>query len=204
MKQNIKLNESSLRNIITESVKQILSELNWKTVTNAANKSRANLQQMALNHAYNDVDRIGRYATTTGVRPQDRYARMKNGHVDFENERNEFIRKMKQADNLANFADKSIKDHFGSQSYYNNLNGVGNEFPAYRKSKRYYDEEGNYVDDDIVDYFPNSDHAHGDLDDYPLSNMPKSYQEKAKEIDDFQNGKYKYNKKYGEWELKTT
>ena len=38
MKQTIKLNESQLREIIEESVQQVLSELDWKSYTNAAKK----------------------------------------------------------------------------------------------------------------------------------------------------------------------
>ena len=100
---------------------------------------------------------------------------------------------MKQAENLSNFADDAIKQRFGNQSYYNNLNGVGKEYPALRR--KYRNKE--FDDIDIVDYFPNDDYAHGDFDDYKLTDMPQKFQDKAKEINDFQNGKSKYIKGQG-------
>lgn len=39
-KRTVRLTESELKNIITESVKNIISELDWKTYANAARKSR--------------------------------------------------------------------------------------------------------------------------------------------------------------------
>ncbi len=40
-KNRIRLTESQLHSIIKESVKQVLSELDWKTYANAANKRQA-------------------------------------------------------------------------------------------------------------------------------------------------------------------
>ena len=39
MKKTVYLNESKLHNIIRESLKGIISELNWKTYMNAAHKA---------------------------------------------------------------------------------------------------------------------------------------------------------------------
>ena len=39
-KNTIRLNESQLHNMISESVKQVLSELDWKTYASAADKER--------------------------------------------------------------------------------------------------------------------------------------------------------------------
>ena len=37
-RNRVRLTESQLRNVIKESVKQVLSELDWKTYANAAKK----------------------------------------------------------------------------------------------------------------------------------------------------------------------
>lgn len=39
MKQRIRLTESKLRNVIAESVKKIISELDWKTYDSAMRKA---------------------------------------------------------------------------------------------------------------------------------------------------------------------
>ena len=40
-RNRVRLTESQLHNVIKESVKQVLSELDWKTYANAANKMRS-------------------------------------------------------------------------------------------------------------------------------------------------------------------
>ena len=39
-RNKVRLTESQLHNVIKESVKQVLTELDWKTYANAANKMR--------------------------------------------------------------------------------------------------------------------------------------------------------------------
>ena len=43
-KKTIKMNEAQLREMIAESVKNVLSELDWKTYTNAAKKAKKKFQ----------------------------------------------------------------------------------------------------------------------------------------------------------------
>lgn len=52
MKKNIvRLTENDLNQIVTESVKRVISELDWKTYANAARKS-----------SFNDIDRYGKFS----------------------------------------------------------------------------------------------------------------------------------------------
>ena len=66
MKKNrIRLTESQLHNIIKESVKQMLSELDWKTYQNAAKKSHLkaldNYYNMPYDEYDNEMDRSSRF-----------------------------------------------------------------------------------------------------------------------------------------------
>lgn len=59
MKQTIKLNESQLREIIEESVQQVLSELDWKSYANAAKKreeqGKKDKSSVLLKHATDTI-----------------------------------------------------------------------------------------------------------------------------------------------------
>lgn len=60
----IRLSESQLHNVIKESVKQVLSELNWKTYQNAAKKSHLKAldnDDMSDNEYHNELDRSRRF-----------------------------------------------------------------------------------------------------------------------------------------------
>ena len=206
-KNTIRLNESQLHNMISESVKQVLSELDWKTAVNAANKSRKNLQRYALNHAFNDVDPYNDYYRVADMRPQDFYVKRTKPHnysnVKFVPEREEFIRRMKQADNLAKHANRHIRDYFGSESYYNNLGHIGEEFPEYRLDTGFEDEDGM-----PLSYYPDGTYGIGIMnipdDEVYKYNFPdslKTIKKKEQERNDFLRGKYKYVKGKG-WQLK--
>ena len=73
------------------------------------------------------------------------------------------------------------------------MNGIGKEFPAFRKIR----QNKEFDEPEVLDYFPNNDYVNGEYDDYELTSMPQKYQDKAKEINDFQNGKSKYIKGKG-------
>ena len=162
-KNTIRLNESQLHNMISESVKQVLSEVDWKTAVNAANKSRKNLQRYALNHAFNDVDPYDDYYRVADMRPQDYYVKRRKpsnySSVKFVPEREELIRRMKQAHNLAKHANRHIRDYFGSESYYINHGHIGEEFPEYRLDTGLND----YDDDDHIGlcYYPDGTYGRG-------------------------------------------
>lgn len=195
-------NESMNRKIdriVAESVKGAINELDWKTVVNAANKSRADFNDMVTRRAMGKLDPYGKHSELTGqYGPHSDHVIKKSwaspkGSTRRVNKDDEIQRKMKQAINLSKFADDAIKDKFGKDSYYNNLNGVGKEFPAFRKIR----QNKEFDEPEVLDYFPNDDYVKGEYDDYELTSMPQKYQDKAKEINDFQNGKTKYIKGKG-------
>ena len=199
MKQMIRLTESDLHRIVKESVNKILTEMDWRTVVNAANKSRADFNDMVTRRAMGKLDPYGRYSELTGqYGPHSDHVLKRSwkspkGSTRWVNKDDEIQRKMKQAINLSKFADDAIKDRFGKDSYYNNMNGVGKEFPAFRKMRR----NKEFGEPEVLDYFPNNDYVEGEYDNYELTSMPQKYQDKAKEINDFQNGKSKYIKGKG-------
>lgn len=199
MGKNIRLNESQFNELITESVNRILTEMDWRTAVNAANKSRADFRDMVTRRAMEKLDPYGSYGNLTGQygMPADKIAKKSwnspKGPVRWVNKDDEIQRKMKQAVNLSKFADSAIKNRFGDESYYNNMNGVGKEFPHFRKTRKNR-EFGGY---ETLDYYPNEDYMSGEFDDYELTDMPQKYQDTAKEINDFQNGKSKYIKGQG-------
>lgn len=209
-KNTIRLNGSTLNRIIKESVKRVLTEVDWKTAVNAANKSRKNLQRYALNHAFNDVDPYTDYYRVSNIYPTDNYTKRTKPHSGVNTksvpEREEFIRRMKQADNLAKHANRHIRDYFGSESYYNNLGDIGEEFPEYRLDTGLND----YYDDDHIGlcYYPDGTYGRGAInipdDEVYKYNFPdslKTIKKKEQERADFLRGKYKYVKGKG-WQLK--
>ena len=195
----IRLTEGDLHRIVKESVNKILTEMDWRTVVNAANKSRADFNDMVTRRAMGKLDPYGRYSELTGqYGPHSDHVLKRSwkspkGSTRWVNKDDEIQRKMKQAINLSKFADDAIKDRFGKDSYYNNMNGVGKEFPAFRKMRR----NKEFGEPEVLDYFPNNDYVEGEYDNYELTSMPQKYQDKAKEINDFQNGKSKYIKGKG-------
>ena len=57
MKQ-INLNESQLKKIVAESIKNVLSELDWKTYANAADKDGAEVSKQIEEYVYGWIDYI--------------------------------------------------------------------------------------------------------------------------------------------------
>lgn len=63
-RNRVRLTESQLHNVIKESVKQVLSELNWKTYQNAAKKSHLKTldnDDMSNDEYYNEMGRRSRF-----------------------------------------------------------------------------------------------------------------------------------------------
>lgn len=185
MKKTIRLTESDIRRMIMEAI----NELDWKTAVNAANISRNNTKSRLANTALRDIFHKPYYADKL-ISNDDRGIKKDGDDYD-----KETIRRMKQSHNLSKLADKAIRDKFGFQSYYDDLNGFGMEQPVLR----------DYLDPDtytgLVSYSPKWDdkrvtyYKGGDTSD--LSNMPQDFQDKANEINDFVKGKYKYEKGKG-------
>jgi hypothetical protein len=94
-KQVIRLTEQDLHNIITESVKQALNELDWKTYSNA---TRAQADRLNAKYARDGE----KYADYDVVKDTPEYERC-----------GKFARKRNQA-----FADKYTDDHNRDAFYY--------------------------------------------------------------------------------------
>ena len=60
MKKLIRLTESDLHRVIKESVKQCLTELDWRTYANAAKKRDAQIQQLGRNATDKGGNRLSR------------------------------------------------------------------------------------------------------------------------------------------------
>jgi hypothetical protein len=177
-KQTIKLNESQLRKMIKEA----LNELDWKTAVTAANKSRK------LTH-----DKLANYGYQSFAEPHEKW-----GNETKEKQKKEIERRLKQSKNLSNFATDALRKKFGLQSYYNNLNGVGNEYPELRDDDYGYDPRNSeQVYRVHKPWAPRLD----DFEKSPLTDMPQDFQDKAKELKDFQSGNYDYTPEKG-WHLK--
>ena len=161
MKQTIRLNESDLHRMIKESVKEVLSELDWKTYTNAARKREeqgrygdANrLRQAAtdsLQNKYtrttdaNDFQSFGNGAHLNAYVDQDggtirdeRFAY--DGGKNFgknATETHRFGNDGSYSKNFKGTADSSMSNR--SQEYQNNLNSIGNDMQRYYRGQSKY------------------------------------------------------------------
>lgn len=82
MKKTIKLTESELKGLISESIKKILSELDWKTYQNAANKDRnpkrakefSDMARDRFNDQYEYEDDKGNMVKMDPLSPSDFYS----------------------------------------------------------------------------------------------------------------------------------
>lgn len=205
MKKTIRLSESDLRNIISEAI----NELDWRTVTNAANKARANVKDLATVKGLRDLTN-GEYSELTYWLPDHlRYITDKGNGYDGKrrlvNWDDEVARRAKQANNLSKFASDAISKHFddnygeyGNHSYYNYYNGIGNEFPELRRDTDYgHPVIFNPKFDDVSSFDPSRNEKW-------LSKLPPDKREeelkwfdKAKEMNDFYHGKSEYQKGKG-------
>lgn len=184
MKKNtVKLNESQLKKIIAESVKNVLSELDWKTYANARDKARERGEHKramkfgnAADNAFNDEFA---YADKYG----DKYG---EGNV--------------HGDTFMNTVNANSKPNgFKSPSHsIRHLSGdLSNEKPYnYDDTKAFglmdkYDEEGRYkrVKNPSLKKFFND------------SEQEKAFRRASKEMDDYVSGNYTYDNENG-WHLK--
>ena len=148
-KNKIRLNESQLHNIISESVKQVLSELDWKTAVNAARKATGKIPYYAVNHALNDLSndeldfgyRRFKYFDSPRKYNSKYLPRAAKSTRRFP-ERDEFVRRLKQADNLNQHAAMAVQNQLGDNvEYYNYNNDRDLKFPVLYYYG--YDDSGN-------------------------------------------------------------
>lgn len=180
MKQNtIKLNEAQLKQVIAESVKNVLSELDWKTYVNARDKARERGEHKramkfgnAADNAFNDEFA---YADKYG----DKYG---EGSV--------------YGDTFMNTVNASSKSN-GFESPSHTIRHLSGEKPYnYDNTKAFglmdkYDEEGRYkrVKNPSLKKFFND------------SEQEKAFRRASKEMDDYVSGNYTYDNENG-WRLK--
>ena len=65
-KKLVRLTEVDLHKIVKESVNKILTEIDWRTATSAANKARANFKDRVTKQAMGKLDPYGSHSELTG------------------------------------------------------------------------------------------------------------------------------------------
>ena len=220
-RNKIRLNESQLHNMISESVKQVLSELDWKTYASAADKERdkhlyhtndegyySNTQRQ---NAFNDAaskalsKKYNRRLRTINQtwNPQYRHVRDLNGY-------------MLPGDNVYGpmydgyeFTSNRDGIDFSDDDYKHSPEWRNEEHPSghygdYPQTKAYRDKEvasGYYIPNKKYNIPGTDDYneAYEDLQNEYKKNLQND--EIGREVDAFNHGKYKYVKGKG-WQLK--
>lgn len=154
----VRLTESQLHQVIKESVKQVLSELDWKTYANAARKANSN-----------GDDRLR--ASLFGV-AAEREFRKKHG--------------LKDVSSHSNFIDN---EPFVSldEPYENGYIAYGNKENPFTKS--------------VDSFYQSYDVPISDIDKSRLSHIQGDAFGAQKDLEDYQNGNYEYQKGKG-WQKK--
>lgn len=166
MKKRIKLTESDLHRVIKESVKHVISELDWKTYVNAANKRQAqgkqeNANQLlgAANKSFNKKhfnNQIGEYDWWAN-NPDDNYEAQAWGYINHDEGTVNDHRRMLQG------------NRSGTEIYTANKNGIS-KTPSYGNDKNVrfdqvspqYRGQVNRAVNDINNYYSgNSEYLNG-------------------------------------------
>lgn len=175
MKDTVKLNESQLRKIVAESVKNILSEIDWKTYVNARDKARER----------GEHERAMRFGNAADDAFNDEYA-----HEDKYGEgsvRGDTFMNTVRADSKSN----------GFKSPSHSIRHISNDNPYnYDDTKAFglmdkYDKEGRYKrvkNPSLKRFFNDKD-------------QEQAFKRASKEMDDYTSGNYDYDGEKG-WHLK--
>ena len=174
-KNTIRLTESEFKQIIDESVKQIISELDWKTYQNAANKrlKQSKDDPKRSKELWDKAWELGKYAN-------------KKFHDDYIGDyQYDTVGDKLKGKKSAKF-DAHLSPTSGKQAYGNirGWNKGGNEIFSTKKGK-YYNHQG-YVS-------PRQHFRDADIAD--------AYSRANDELWDYENGNYQYTKGKG-WHLK--
>ena len=172
-RNRVRLTESQLHNVITESVKQVLSELDWKTYANAAKKASERGEDRAYDFADAATNALGRkYPNNRETVPfvKGRFdplvATNGSGYVDY------------------------------IDSFDRDADGVPNEYHA---NNDYYDFDGH--DGFYRTSYPNGKEFYTAVRDYVHHRTPTDFQKDYEgiigDMDDFYSGKTKYVKGNG-------
>ena len=158
MKKNrIRLTESQLHNIIKESVRQMLSELDWKTYASAAEKS--NRRYFEKGHNKKDLRRVGKFSDAAVKAFKEKYPEVVNQtdrkfdpycngygmgynaeytYPTYNDGRKSTIKVDRTSNNMSDRVDHIIYDKDGNEEYYGR--NVDSDYP-------YNDIEKNAVKD---------------------------------------------------------
>lgn len=181
-KQTVKLNEAQLRQIVAESVKNILSELDWKTYANARHKAADKGQ-------YNRSLKFGNAAEKEF---NDKYAFQGDEESEYAapNVRGDiFLNRVEaKSDSYPSHTLMRMYDYDGKGNYSNPHD--------YDSTKAFglldkYDDEGRYKrvkNPSLKRFFNNTE-------------QEKAYRNASKEMDDYVMGNYDYDKEKG-WHVK--
>ncbi len=186
MKNNkVRLTESQLHNVIKESVKQVLSELDWKTYANAEKKA------------------LEKYRDAHGYKDKDRYAKL---HNKFRKARqNAFNKEYAYDDGNHGGSYKMKIDDEPMDTYpYMPFKEVHTQA---RTNDRGYKGPGHRLDygfsDDIVDARPTFNLNYHDDEYYDEMGKAGEYAKKGnKEIENYYKGNYEYEPNGRGWHLK--
>lgn len=179
MKNSVKLNEEQFRKIVAESVKSVLSELDWKTYANAADKRR----RQARNGDKYDSDkweRANELDKAASRALSDKYGRTLHTWGDNWN---------------GETGDRTVMD---DAPWTNGTNAVGPEPTGYwyksSKDRDWRNIDSEYQDGDF--------HVYGDIpyDSELDDELGKQNNEIGREIDNFTHGRYVYDNEKG-WQL---
>lgn len=128
-KETIQLTEVEFKKLVSESVKEIISEIDWKTAYNASHKSNNEYDYDVLKYRFDDFNESARefmkvlYKSPRGSEFAKELAMFL---IDVE----KFcIRKHKQADTLSHQSDDKFKQTFGKtrREMDNHINGLYNQ-----------------------------------------------------------------------------
>ena len=188
-KNTISINESQLRDMIAESVKKVLSELDWKTYANAAKKANKKFNSYGKKYSKDFSDK--------------EYSKRFHQGNDFEDAAENAFNK-----EYGYNRDDATKDRYGMQK-----NGLSLHVdPKYKGAISTFMQKGGDERREEYDTWPDLHvvgytwpESHNDSDsDYQCSPQAVSARDRGnQEVKDYMAGNYKYKKGKG-WQLKET
>jgi hypothetical protein len=211
MRKLVRLTESQLHRVIKESVNRLLTELDWKTYASAGDKAirRANNEK----RPYIDDDEHGAYLMSkpSEIKAYDfNKAAAKRFNDKFSTPRYRQGGKDSEYDEYnygAHGTSNSVDTHVNKRRNQNELiKGTGYDTTFGRSQRntcanftRHMPKQGWNVNDDDVYHYSDEDDA--DFSDIYPNEVENARKMGDKELSDFYNGKYKYQKGKG-WQLK--
>lgn len=222
MKQRIRLTESDLHKVITESVKHIISELDWKTYANAARKASFGDDRMSefADKARDEFNK--KYSMNTNYTPKNGVG-ITNASIDGIDSDDIFKKGIPNFcvddDELWEYGDiplnyyermSDIPTDEWVEDYVDDNDGTVKEI--HRKS---YDDRsfsytpilyskytGEYLDKDKLGWYRQPDYGNEDVRNLPnYKELKQKYKDANDDFENYMKNRYKYSKGKG-WHLK--